>query len=77
MNKKLPVCDFCGVEDSDKNPVISGDKANICKVCAKSAYDIICEHEGDSDKIEKLPTHTSSESKNILLKPKGFKCCCL
>jgi len=73
MNKKLPVCDFCGVTDSDKNPVISGDKANICKICAKSAYDIICEHEGDSQKIENFLTTTVSESKNILLKPKELK----
>lgn len=73
MNKKLPVCDFCGVEDSDKNPVISGDKANICKICAKSAYDIICEHEGDSDKIEKLPASHNQEFKNSLLKPKELK----
>ncbi|MDD2698599.1 MAG: ATP-dependent Clp protease ATP-binding subunit ClpX [Arcobacteraceae bacterium] len=73
MNKKIPVCDFCGVKDSDKNPVISGDKANICKMCAKSAYDIICEHEGDSDKIEKLPTNSEIEYKNTLLKPKELK----
>ena len=73
MNKKLPVCDFCGAIDSDKYPVISGDKANICKVCAKSAYDIICEHEGDSQKIENFLTTTVSESKNILLKPKELK----
>jgi ATP-dependent Clp protease ATP-binding subunit ClpX len=73
MNKQLPVCDFCGVTDSDKNPVISGDKANICKMCAKSAYDIICEHEGDSEKIEKLPTSEHKDMKNILLKPKELK----
>ncbi len=73
MNKKIPVCDFCGVKDSDKNPVISGDKANICKMCAKSAYDIICEHEGDSQKAERIPAHNNSETKNILLKPKELK----
>ena len=74
MNKKLPVCDFCGVTDSDKNPVISGDKANICKICAKSAYDIICEHEGDTEKIEKLPmSENNKDMKNILLKPKELK----
>jgi ATP-dependent Clp protease ATP-binding subunit ClpX len=73
MNKQLPVCDFCGVTDSDKNPVISGDKANICKMCAKSAYDIICEHEGDSEKVEKLPTTEHKDMTNILLKPKELK----
>ncbi|MCI0500876.1 MAG: ATP-dependent Clp protease ATP-binding subunit ClpX [Epsilonproteobacteria bacterium] len=73
MNKQLPVCDFCGVTDSDKNPVISGDKANICKMCAKSAYDIICEHDGDSEKIEKLQTTEHKEIKSMLLKPKELK----
>ncbi len=38
-------CDFCGVQDSKENPVISGDKATICKTCAKSAYDIIEGHQ--------------------------------
>jgi ATP-dependent Clp protease ATP-binding subunit ClpX len=38
-------CDFCGVEDTQENPVISGDKATICKSCAKSAYDIISGHQ--------------------------------
>ncbi len=73
MNKKLPVCDFCGVVDSDKNPVISGDKANICKMCAKSAYDIICEHEGESEKVDKLPTQVIEQNPNALLKPKELK----
>ncbi len=73
MNKELATCDFCGVADSDKNPVISGDKANICKICAKSAYDIICEHEDDNEKIEKFPTTHTIVSKNISLKPKELK----
>jgi ATP-dependent Clp protease ATP-binding subunit ClpX len=73
MNKELATCDFCGVADSDKNPVISGDKANICKICAKSAYDIICEHEDDNEKIEKFPTTHTIVSKNVSLKPKELK----
>ena len=40
MKSKL-VCDFCGAHDSKINPVIAGDNANICKACAKNAYDLI------------------------------------
>ncbi len=25
------ICDFCGSKDSEKNPIISGDKACICQ----------------------------------------------
>ena len=38
--KKL-VCDFCGAIDSKINPVIAGNRANICKACAKNAYELI------------------------------------
>jgi len=51
MNNKKLICDFCGVKDSEDNAVISGDNATICKVCAKSAYDIICEHQ-TSDNVK-------------------------
>ena len=40
MSKKL-ICDFCGAEDSALNPVISGDKATICKSCVNAAHDIM------------------------------------
>ena len=46
------ICDFCGVENSTENPVISGDKATICKACAKSAYEIINNHQSQSDNTE-------------------------
>ena len=47
--KKNTVCDFCGAIDSDKNPVIEGQNSvSICKFCAKSAYDIIDEHQKKS-----------------------------
>jgi ATP-dependent Clp protease ATP-binding subunit ClpX len=45
-------CDFCGVEDSTENPVISGDKSTICKSCAKSAYDIISGHQNEDTSTE-------------------------
>ncbi|MFZ9660080.1 MAG: ATP-dependent Clp protease ATP-binding subunit ClpX [Arcobacteraceae bacterium] len=73
MNKKIPICDFCGTKDSEKNPVISGDKANICKMCAKSAYDIISEHEGDSGSISTQLHSETNEVKNTLHTPKELK----
>ena len=46
--KKL-ICDFCGIEDSTNNPIISGDKATICQSCAKEAFEIISEHRDEDD----------------------------
>ena len=31
-------CSFCGCVQSDKNPFIPGNQANICKNCAYAAY---------------------------------------
>jgi ATP-dependent Clp protease ATP-binding subunit ClpX len=50
MNKIT--CDFCGIEDSTENPIISGDKSTICKSCAKSAYDIISGHQNEDTSTE-------------------------
>ncbi|MCK5294438.1 MAG: hypothetical protein KAJ49_07295, partial [Arcobacteraceae bacterium] len=64
MDKNIPICDFCGVQDNEKNPVISGDKSSICKVCAKSAYDIIVGHQNDeSDTLVKM-----DKSNNVQVK---------
>ena len=76
MDKNKPICDFCGVEDSEKNPVISGDKSSICKVCAKSAYDIIVGHQNDdvSSLIkmdENIAVQETKEQK--ILTPKELK----
>ena len=74
MTKNIPICDFCGVKDSPKNPVISGDHANICKICAKSAYDIVCEHEGEIDSHEKkIEKKESKQTQSELLSPKELK----
>ena len=35
------VCGFCGIEESDKNPIILGDKCKICSICVLSAYSIL------------------------------------
>lgn len=76
MDKNKTICDFCGVEDSEQNPVISGDRATICQSCAKSAYEIIETHkkghpqeltqqeDQNQEIIKKI--HTPKELKNIL-----------
>jgi ATP-dependent Clp protease ATP-binding subunit ClpX len=70
MKKEKMKCDFCGVEDSEKNPLISGENATICQTCAKSAYEIIQKHKsGDEgtiaeDIIQKILT--PKELKSIL-----------
>jgi len=74
MDKKI-VCDFCGVSDSVENPVISGDKSSICKMCAKSAYEIIESHQGghDLDNINISKETTSEDDIQKILKPKELK----
>jgi ATP-dependent Clp protease ATP-binding subunit ClpX len=59
MDKNILTCDFCGVEDNENNPIISGEKSNICKSCAKSAYDIISAHQKGED-IEDIELHVDS-----------------
>jgi len=56
--KKL-ICDFCGSTDSQKNPIISGDKACICQSCVTAAHDIMAGN-------EEVPT----ENKEIQTKEK-------
>jgi len=64
-------CDFCGAPESDKNPVISGDKASICQTCAKTAYDIISKHK-DGDNKKDLSS-TTEENATKILTPKELK----
>jgi ATP-dependent Clp protease ATP-binding subunit ClpX len=63
-------CDFCGVYDSNENPVIEGENAAICQSCAKEAYDIITKHkQGKPLKDDK--NEQSSEVE--ILTPKELK----
>lgn len=68
-------CDFCGVQDSAQNPVISGDNACICKSCVNAAHDIISGKEPAEDEQALSPEvkaeseiklHTPSELKALL-----------
>ena len=55
-------CSFCGVFESDENPLIAGNGVYICKNCVISAYKILFAEEDkenikDSEEIDKeLPT---------------------
>ena len=69
MKKKKMICDFCGVDDSEHNPVISGDNAKICQSCAKSAYEIIESHKNDT--IEEDLSIDNEEQE--ILSPKELK----
>ncbi len=35
------VCNFCGAQDTEENPLLAGEDAYICKNCVLSAYKII------------------------------------
>ncbi|MEA2017314.1 MAG: ATP-dependent Clp protease ATP-binding subunit ClpX [Campylobacterota bacterium] len=73
MKKERLICDFCGIEDSDHNPVIAGENATICQVCAKSAYDIIQGHKDGNDTVlDKIEDNIEEDSK-IILTPKELK----
>ncbi|MBD3840433.1 MAG: ATP-dependent Clp protease ATP-binding subunit ClpX [Campylobacterales bacterium] len=71
MSKEKLICDFCGVQDSAENPIISGDNASICQTCAKSAYEIIENHKKNNSvnqNSQKQPKtiKTPKELKKIL-----------
>jgi ATP-dependent Clp protease ATP-binding subunit ClpX len=78
MKKEKLTCDFCGIEDTEQNPVIAGENATICQVCAKSAYDIIQNHKDENNissnenNVEEVLSktlckiHTPKELKSIL-----------
>ncbi len=75
MKKEKLICDFCGIEDSDQNPVIAGENATICQVCAKSAYDIIQSHKDgsvDGEVSQQLDTQELGDVQKILT-PKELK----
>lgn len=65
------VCDFCGAADTKANPIITGDKACICKACVSAAYEIMNSEEKDKakqdlNKEESFKIKTPLEIKNIL-----------
>ncbi len=68
MSKENITCDFCGVHDSEENPVIAGDNASICQTCAKSAYEIIQNHKSSHKHHE-----TTEEKVYKILTPKELK----
>ncbi len=70
MNKIF--CDFCGCEDSNENPIITGDKASICKACVSAAHDImqgggqISTEVSNKEDIKDIKLKTPAQLKSIL-----------
>jgi len=58
------ICDFCGQQDTVKNPTISGEHASICKECIVAAYEIINNQKTKTTPPKKLST--PSQLKAIL-----------
>ena len=73
MKKQKLICDFCGVEDTEQNPVIAGDNATICQACAKSAYDIIQSHKDTDEEITEISNDELTQVKESMLTPKELK----
>ena len=64
------ICDFCGVEDSNANPIISGDNACICQSCVNAAHDIM---QGRTPEQESKEEDKKIEEAIELLKPSEMK----
>ena len=73
MKKQKLICAFCGIEDSEQNPVIAGDNATICQSCAKSAYDIIQNHKNSSSDITEISKDILTQTQEAILTPKELK----
>jgi ATP-dependent Clp protease ATP-binding subunit ClpX len=66
------ICNFCGCDDSAKNPIISGDNATICQSCAKEAYEIIASHKDETNK-ESIKLDKNEKNDFNTITPKELK----
>ncbi|MEF3192463.1 MAG: ATP-dependent Clp protease ATP-binding subunit ClpX [Campylobacterales bacterium] len=62
---RLKHCDFCGVVESDDNPLLAGKGVYICKNCIQTGYKIIM---GEDIAAKSAPTYSGR-----LLTPKELK----
>lgn len=62
---KQKVCNFCGSQESEENPLIAGEASYICKNCISSAYKII---NGDARVLQGFDSSKKNE-----LTPKKIK----
>ncbi len=70
LSKKI-ICDFCGAVDSEQNPIVSGDHANICKACITAAYDIV--NADDNNYVESSDTATHAHKDVEIPTPSKLK----
>ena len=73
MKKEKLNCDFCGIEDTAKNPVIAGENATICQSCAKSAFEIIEKHKGETSENQDANEEQEALIAQNILTPKELK----
>ena len=67
-------CDFCGTEDSNQNPIISGDNASICKSCVNAAHDIMVGKEPEIENALTSENEQAEEKSEVtLLAPSELK----
>jgi ATP-dependent Clp protease ATP-binding subunit ClpX len=59
------LCSFCGVQESEENPLISGENAYICSNCVVSAYKILFGDEEQDEKRTDIGAHTLYTPKEI------------
>jgi len=61
----IKACSFCGVQESEENPLIAGENAYICSNCVISAYKILFGEEEQEEGIVDQGTHTLYTPKEI------------
>ncbi|SFV61165.1 ATP-dependent Clp protease ATP-binding subunit ClpX [hydrothermal vent metagenome] len=65
----IKACSFCGVQESEENPLIAGENAYICSNCVISAYKILFgeeEQESEMAEHEAVTLYTPKEINAIL-----------
>ncbi len=65
----IKACSFCGVQESEENPLIAGENAYICSNCVISAYKILFgeeEQEAEMTEHDAVTLYTPKEINAIL-----------
>jgi ATP-dependent Clp protease ATP-binding subunit ClpX len=68
--KKNNICDFCGAEETDSNPVIFGENGQICAECVRTINEILDEQGGLA---EEKKNSSKKPKKREILTPKEMK----
>ncbi|GHS90050.1 ATP-dependent Clp protease ATP-binding subunit ClpX [Campylobacterota bacterium] len=63
---KAKTCSFCGLNESEENPILSGAEAKICKACVTNAYRIMTDHDQAKYKAVDMDSFNPKGLKEIL-----------